>query len=278
MRYRLLALDIDGTLLDPAGELSGRAREAVARALRAGLRVVLCTGRRFRSTRPIAQELGLEGPVVVHNGALVKNLAGGHTLVASYLAAELQPEILAALRPHGPPLLYVDGWPEEDILTEPRGPIHPHQVEYLEEHAEHCRFVASLAAEPREDVLMMSWMVDRPTLGALEARVREALGGRVRTHRLGNHGFSGSHILEVLALGTGKWPALRRVAEAEGIGAHEIAAVGDDRNDLDLISGAALGIAMGNARDDVRAAADRVVAANDRDGVVEAIEAVLRAR
>jgi hydroxymethylpyrimidine pyrophosphatase-like HAD family hydrolase len=215
---------------------------------------------------------------VVHNGALVKDLADGRTLRANYLAAELRPPILAALRPHGPPLLYVDGWPEEDILTEPRGPIHPHQVDYLEAHAEHCRFVESLAAEPREDVVMMSWMADRPRLGELEARLREALGGRVCTHRLGNHGFDGSQILEVLAPGTGKWPALRRVAEAEGIASHEIAAVGDDRNDLDLISGAALGIAMGDAPAEVRAAADRVVASNDRDGVVEAIEAVLRAR
>ena len=277
MRYRLLGLDIDGTLLDPDGEISVGAREAVAAALGAGLRLVLCTGRRFRSTRPIALELGLDGPVVSHNGALVKDLAGGRTLRASYLAAELRPEVLAALRPHGPPLLYVDGWPEEDILTEPRGPIHPHQVDYLEQHAEHCRFVPSLADEPREDVLMMSWMADLPKLGELEARLLEALGGRVRTHRLENRGW-GSHILEVLAPGTGKWAALRSVAEAEGIAAHEIAAVGDDRNDLDMLAGAALGIAMGNAPEEVRAAADRVVARNDRDGVAEAIEAVLRAR
>jgi hydroxymethylpyrimidine pyrophosphatase-like HAD family hydrolase len=124
---------------------------------------------------------------------------------------------------------------------------------------------------------MMSWMADLPTLGELEARLLGALGGRVRTHRLENRGW-GSHILEVLAPGTGKWAALQRVAEAEGIAAHEIAAVGDDRNDHDLISGAALGIAMGNAPAEVRAAADRVVAGNDRDGVAEAIEVVLQAR
>jgi hypothetical protein len=99
----------------------------------------------------------------------------------------------------------------------------------------------------------------------------------VRTHRLENRGF-GSHILEILAPGTGKWAALRRVAEAEGIGAHEIAAVGDDRNDLDLVAEAALGIAMGNAALEVRDAADVVVAGNDRGGVAEAIEAVLQAR
>ena len=277
MRPRLLGLDIDGTLLDPGGEISDRARAAVQTALRAGLRIVLCTGRRYRSTLPIARELGLPGPVVVHNGALVKDAWSGRTLAATYLPAALHPEILAALHPNGPPLVYVDGWPDEDILTEPRGDAHPHQIDYLEQHAEHCRFVQSLGAARREDVLMMSVMADLPTLDELEDRARRALGSRVRTHRLENRGF-GSHILEILSPDTGKWAALRRLAEAEGIGADEIAAVGDDRNDLDLVSGAALGIAMGNAAPEVRAAADLVVAGNDRGGVAEAIEAVLRAR
>ena len=276
MRYRLLALDLDGTLLDPSGEISDAARAAIGRALRSGLRIVLCTGRRFRSTLPIARELGLPGPVVAHNGALVKDAWTGRTQAATYLPAALHPEILGALRPHGPPLVYVDGWPDEDILTEPRGPMHPAQVEYLEQHAEHCRFVASLGAAQREDVLMMSVMADLATLALAETRALGALGSRVRTHRLENRG-SRSHILEILAPGTGKWTALRRVAEAEGIADDEIAAVGDDLNDLDLVSHAALGIAMGNAAEDVRAAADLVVAGHDRDGVAEAIEVVLRA-
>jgi Cof subfamily protein (haloacid dehalogenase superfamily) len=276
MRHRLLALDIDGTLLDPEGGIPDRARAAVQAALRAGLRIVLCTGRRYRSTLPIARELGLPGPVVVHNGALVKDAWNGRTLAATYLAAELHPEILAALAPNGPPLVYVDGWPDADILAEARGDAHPHQVDYLEQHAEHCRFVPSLGSARRDDVLMMSVMADLATLDGLEARARSALGDRVRTHRLENRGY-GSHILEVLAPGAGKWAALRRLAEAEGIGADEVAAVGDDRNDVDLVAGAALGIAMGNAVPEVRAAADLVVAGNDRCGVAEAIEAVLGA-
>ena len=276
MRYRLLALDIDGTLLDPGGGISATARAAIGGALRSGLRIVLCTGRRFRSTLPIARELGLQGPVVAHNGALVKDAWSGRTLAATYLPAELHPEILAALRPHGPPLVYVNGWPDEDILTEPRGHMHPAQVDYLEQHAEQCRFVANLGAARREHVLMMSVMADLATLTEAETRALGILGDRVRTHRLENRGW-GSHILEILAPGTGKWAALRRVAESEGIAADEIAAVGDDLNDLDLVVHAALGIAMGNAPAEVRTAADLVVAGNDRDGVVEAIEAVLRA-
>ena len=152
--------------------------------------------------------------------------------------------------------------------------MHQAQIDYLEEHAEHCRFVANLGSERREDVLMMSVMADLETLAQAEVRALGALGSRVRTHRLENRGW-GSHILEILAPGTGKWAALVRVAEAEGIAADEIAAVGDDLNDLDLVSQAGLGIAMGNAVAEVREAADLVVAGNERDGVVEAIGAVL---
>jgi Cof subfamily protein (haloacid dehalogenase superfamily) len=276
MRHRLLALDIDGTILDPGGEITDAVRKAVGEALRSGLRVVLCTGRRYRSTLPIARSLGLAGPVVVHNGALVKDTRRGRTLEATYLDAEVQVEVRAALRAHGPPLVYVDGWPDEDVLTEPHGPIHPHQADYLDHYGPHCRFVRDLETTARADVVMMSVVADAEAIEALHPRALHALGERVRAHALQNP-KSGAHSLEILAPGTGKWPALRRLAEAEGIAPHEIAAVGDDRNDVDLVGEAGLGIAMGNAAPEVAAVADLVVAGNDRDGVVEAIETVLRA-
>lgn len=275
MRHRLLALDIDGTILHPGGEITDAVRKAVGEALRAGLRVVLCTGRRYRSTLPIARSLGLAGPVVVHNGALVKDTAAGRTLEASYLDVEVQVEVRAALRTQGPPLVYVDGWPDEDVLTERHGPVHPNQATYLDHYGPHCRFVPDLEAAARTDVVMMGVVADAAAIEALRPRALDALGERVRAHALRNP-KSGAHSLEILAPGTGKWPALRRLAAAEGIAPHEIAAVGDDRNDVDLVAGAGLGIAMGNAAPEVAAVADLVVAGNDRDGAAEAIEAVLR--
>jgi len=276
MRYRLLALDIDGTTLDPDGEITESARKAVGEALRSDLRVVLCTGRRYRSTLPIARSLGLAGPVVVHNGALVKETTRGRTLEATYLAVEVQAEIRAALRAHGPPLVYVDAWPEEDVLTEPHGSVHPHQADYLDHYGPHCRFVPDLERSPRTDVVMMSVVADAAAISALKPHALRALGDRVRAHALQNP-KSRAHSLEILAPGTGKWPALRRLAEAEGIAPHEIAAVGDDRNDVDLVAGAGFGIAMGNAVPEILAVAELVVSGNDRDGVAEAIDAVLRA-
>lgn len=279
MSYRLLALDLDGTLLDPAGVLTEAAREAVAGARRAGLEVVLCTGRRFRTALPVLRALELEGQVVVHNGAVVKEVSTGRTVHQSYLPADLYPDALALLREVASPLVYVDTYHEDtDILTEKNGAaIHPFQLDYVDDHAEHCRFVDDLAGTRRDDVIMLSLMADQETLRPLRDRVEERLGARIKTLLIINKNYRG-HILELFSPRSSKWSALLPVAARAGVAPEEIAAIGDDANDAELLRHAGLGIAMGNAVEEVREAADVIVAGNDEGGVVEAIERVLRAR
>ncbi len=275
MRYRLLALDLDGTVLDPAGDLTDDVRDAVAAARASGLRVVLCTGRRFRTALPVAQELSLSGAIVVNNGVLVKDLASGRTLSHRYLSDGVSAEVLALVREAGSPLVYVDAYEERiDILIEDYGRAHPFQREYLEDNTDFTRVVDDLENIGRDDVIMMSTMGDEATLRALRSRAERDLGDRVRMHSLINKNYRGQ-ILEFLAPGTGKWPALRRIATDEGIDPRQIAAVGDDDNDVEMIRGAGLGIAMGNAVDSAKAAADHVTRSNAEGGVVEAIERVL---
>src|SRR3954452_9804623 len=93
-RYRMLALDVDGTLLDPDGTLRPRTAEAVARAARAGIRPVLCTGRRYRRALPVARQLGLDAPLVCNSGALVKDPGGHRTLWRADLDVALVAEVL----------------------------------------------------------------------------------------------------------------------------------------------------------------------------------------
>ena len=275
MRYRLLALDLDGTALDPAGDLTDDVRDAVAAARASGLQVVLCTGRRFRTALPVAQELSLSGAIVVNNGVLVKDLASGRTLSHRYLSDGVSAEVLALVREAGSPLVYVDAYEERiDILIEDYGRAHPFQREYLEDNTDFTRVVDDLENTGRDDVIMMSTMGDEATLRALRSRAELDLGGRVRMHSLINKNYRGQ-ILEFLAPGTGKWPALRRIAADEGIDPRQIAAVGDDDNDVEMIRGAGLGIAMGNAVDSAKAAAVHVTRSTAEGGVVEAIERVL---
>jgi len=275
MHPRLLALDLDGTILDPYGKLSGGVRRSVDAARRRGLRVVLCTGRRFRTALPAARELALTGAIVVHNGVLVKDIQTGRTELEHYLPAELCRELLALLRETAPPLVYVDAYHERiDLLTERRDRAHPFQNEYLDDNHEFIRVVDDLAANERHDVILMSTMANVEALEALRERARDELGDRVLTHVLMNKVYRG-HILEFLSPRSGKWPTLRSIAAREGIAPEEIAAVGDDDNDVEMIREAGLGIAMGNAVAAARAAADVVVRSNAEGGVIEAIERVL---
>src|SRR6516164_7280298 len=102
-RFRILALDVDGTLLDPEGALRPRTADAIARASRAGIRPVLCTGRRYRRARPIAAQLGLDAPLICNSGAIIKNPTDHQTLwrgdFGSALAADIL-ELFATMNQH----------------------------------------------------------------------------------------------------------------------------------------------------------------------------------
>ena len=113
-RYRMLALDVDGTLLDPDGTLRPRTAEAVARAARAGMRPVLCTGRRYRRARPIAELLGLDAPLVCNSGAIVKEPADHRTLWRTDFDPELAAEVLELFRDHDhPSVVFTDRDPDD---------------------------------------------------------------------------------------------------------------------------------------------------------------------
>lgn len=276
MTTRLVALDIDGTLLDPFGKLHDPVVDAVGALERAGLRVVLCTGRRFRTSKPVADRLGLRGPIVCNNGVLVKDLTSGKTLQHDFLAPELYGEVLALMREFAPPLVYVDAYHEGiDMISERFDAAHPFQREYLADNTEFSRIVEDLAQARPDEVIMMSAMADEDSLRPLFERARVTFGARVHNHSLMNKAYQG-HILEFLSPSSGKWNALARLAESLGIDRSEIAAVGDDHNDADLIANAGFGVAMGNAVPAALEGSDHVVRSNAEGGVVEAIEKILR--
>jgi Cof subfamily protein (haloacid dehalogenase superfamily) len=275
---RLVALDLDGTLLDPYGKLTPAVSRAVERVTRHGeLRVVLCTGRRFRTALPHALALGLTGAIVVNNGAIVKELASGETIQHAYLPEAEFEEVIAHVRSHGPPLVYVDTYRDGiDILTERADHAHPFQREYVDDQAKVVSFVEDVAKMARERVIMISTMADAESLAALQRSGLARFGDRIQTHSLINKNYQGQ-ILEFLSPVAGKWPALQRLAASWDIAPDEIAAVGDDTNDAQMLGEVGLGIAMGNALPEVRAAARSVVRGNAEGGAVDAIEQILAA-
>src|SRR5262245_46922682 len=123
-RYRMLALDVDGTLLDPDGTLRPRTAAAVARAARAGIRPVLCTGRRYRRARPVAEQLGLDAPLVCNSGAIVKEPSSHRTLWRAGFSAELLSQVLTVFRDRDEPALsFTDRHPDEPDFVVARAPV-----------------------------------------------------------------------------------------------------------------------------------------------------------
>lgn len=282
--YRLLALDVDGTLLDREGTLRPTTAEAVALAARAGIRPVLCTGRRYRRARPVAVQLGIDAPIVCNSGAVVKEPAGHRTLWRADFDAPLLADVLAVFRDRGEPAVsFTDQDPAHpDFLVELDRTGRPLFDDYLDQNREHAGIAPGWTAgtgagPPGHSHFHLCAIGSRPDMLDFERAVLGRLGGRVRTFVQRSPRYLGT-MCEVIRHDAGKWTAVLHVAERWGIDPAEICAVGDDMNDLPMIAGAGLGVAMGHAPPAVRAAASLITADHDEDGVSRLVHDVLLAR
>ena len=278
-RFRLLALDVDGTLLDRDSVLRPSTAAAVARAARAGIRPVLCTGRRYRRARPIAEQLGLNAPMVCNSGALVKEPAGHRTLWRADLDPGLFADALALFRKHDEPAVsFTDFDPAcADFFVADFPTGRPLFDEYVELNLGHAAIDQNWADHPGPaGHFHLCAIGDRPAMLAFERAAHEALGGRVRTFVQKSPRYAGT-MCELLRSDASKWSAVLHVAGLWGIDPAEICAVGDDMNDLPMITGAGLGVAMGHAPPAVLAAADLVTGDHDNDGVAMLVDGVLLA-
>ena len=291
--YRLLALDVDGTLLDRDGALRPSTATAVARAAAAGIRPVLCTGRRYRRARPIAERLGLDAPLVCNSGAIVKDPAGHRTLWRADFDPDLLAAALAVFRDHGEPVVsFTDRAPDEpDFLVE-HAPIgRPEFDDYVGQNREHAGFEPGWPARagvearvgpvagghdpfPPSAHFHLCAIGNRAAMLAFERVVVGRLGGRVRTFVQKSPRYVGT-MCELIRHDASKWAAILHLAELWGVSPGEIVAVGDDMNDLPMIAGAGLGVAMGHAPKPVLAAADLVTGNHDQDGVAMLVDRFL---
>jgi HAD superfamily hydrolase (TIGR01484 family) len=261
---RLVASDLDGTLLRPDETVSDRTRRAVAAARDAGITVVLVTGRPPRSIGRLAERVGVGGIAICANGAVVWDLDQGTMLDYSPMAAELAARLVHDLRQAIPGVLFAvelerefgreGGWGDG---------LRPAPPEALEADA------LELITGPVTKLLAR-----HPTLPFEEVaeRARRAIGDdAVAT-------WAGLRLVEISAAGVTKASALERLCRRLGIAASEVVAVGDMDNDLAMLEWAGTAVAVANATQDVLDAADEVTAANTDDGVALLLERILAAR
>lgn len=269
---KLIALDIDGTLLTPQGELTERNRAAIARARAAGVLVVLVTGRRFGSARALLLEKELDLPLVSHNGALTKDVETLETLDYHPLDDEVAREIIRLGRrdgadilccddPHGAGKLVIEGVSPTNLAL--RG--------YLDRYRDAVVEVGDLLDYVDHPPIQLMFSGGCAPMEALATRLDALIGDRVRLFRT-RYRAADLTILDVLSPTASKGGSLAAIATRNAISRAEIMAVGDNHNDLTMLRYAGLGVVMANAEEELRQLDFVVTASNEENGVAQAIE------
>jgi Cof subfamily protein (haloacid dehalogenase superfamily) len=268
-RLAVLALDLDGTLLTDALQITERSHAAIRQARERGVTVLLASARPPRSMRRYHQELALDTPLIAYNGALVWDVESGRALFHEPLVPDAARALVGFLRRQHPELNISlecgDRWYMDELTEEIRREIERYEVE--PPHGIGC--LEQVLAEETAAISKVLFRGTAQTAEELLAALPPGLAERL------NVTTSGGWFCEVMAAGVTKAAAIEWTAAHLGLDPGGILAIGDSPNDIPMLRHASLGVAMGNASPIVREAADAITASNNEDGVAEAIERYL---
>lgn len=272
---RLLATDIDGTLLNSEFRISDADLAAIRRAHEEGVEVVLVTGRRHTFALPIAKLLGFDLWIISSNGAITRSLSG-QTFHRDMLPAETCGRLCAAMREfRGNTVLTFDKEVKGAIVLEHMRELNNVIQRWLEKNLQFIDFVIpiedSLTTDPVQAMFCGSIPHMHQALAALDACGLRNDITVVRTE----YPLRDLSIVDVLNQGCSKGHALKRWAEYRGIAPEEIMAIGDNYNDVEMLAFAGKPFIMGNASQELRDRGWAVTLNNDENGVAAAIEQVL---
>lgn len=279
---KLLALDLDGTLLDSRGEIPAANLEAIAQAEKQGVLVTIVTGRRFRDARPVALKLNLNAPLISHNGALTKFADTLETVNASVLSNDTIREILKVGKdfgadamlnsdPRGKGVLLYDRVSDENIPLQKyiawSRRLHGDEAEEAVHH------VQSLAAILDDyETVHVSFSGGCAPMAALEILLQTELAEKVTvlTTVYSSLNFT---LIDILPPDASKGAGLARLAAYEKLQPENVMAIGDNFNDLQMLEYAGTAVLMGNAAPELlESGRFHETLSNDENGVALAIE------
>jgi Cof subfamily protein (haloacid dehalogenase superfamily) len=272
---RLLALDIDGTLLNPQFKISEDDLFALRRAQAAGIEIVLVTGRRHTFALPIAQQLGFDLWLISSNGAVTRSLAG-ETFHRDLMPREVCRELVAAMREfRGNTVLTFDKETKGAIVLEHLGDLSASIRRWLEKNMAYIEFVIpienALTVDPVQSMFCGSMERMSHALRTLEA---SGLDNRVTVLRT-EYPARDLSMIDVLNTGCSKGHALERWAAHRGFRRDQVMAIGDNHNDVEMLEFAGHPVIMGNACEELRGRGWSVTLGNDQCGVAAALAEVI---
>ncbi len=296
-RYDLIAVDLDGTLFGPDGKVSSGNAKAVAAAREAGIEVVICTGRSMVESMTAIRAIDADkpamgraiAPMVCAGGAVVSDAASGRTLHRWPMDASLVRRLCAhfAEMRRAPLILKDRDAAGFDYLVVNSGPIETPSQWWFDVMDVEVKFIDDIAHDPHpEHTVRVGFAATTTVMHELARGVHAAFGRETLTQHFAAvlgvskspHGVKddGIQILEVFDRQVSKWTAVHRLAQEQGIPRERVAAIGDEVNDVAMIEGAGLGIAMANAVPAAKKAARIETRSYAEDGVAWAIERIVR--
>lgn len=279
---KLLALDLDGTLLNSSGKIPEANKIAIKRAEEAGVLVTICTGRRFRDARPVGLELELNAPIICHNGALLKYADSLETVIASVILNETVLNILRvgddfgadamiSVDPYGKGILLYDRISDDNLPLQKyiawSKNLHGDNAEKSVQHVEslknivgdyetvHVSFSGTCAKMAKMQALLQSELKEDATI---LATIYPALD------------FT---LLDILPPDASKGIGVEKLAALNDLTAENVMAIGDNFNDLEMLEFAGTPVVMGNAAPELLENEKyQSTASNNENGVALAIE------
>lgn len=275
---RLLALDIDGTLLNPEFRISEEDLSAIRRAHAMGVEIVVATGRRHQFALPIAQKLGVDLCLISSNGAVTRSLAG-ERFHRDLLPVALCREMCAAMDEfRGHLVVTFDKETKGALVLEHLDHLGASIRRWLETNLQFIDFVVPIESALLNDPIQAMYC---GTIARMEQaqRTLEAspVWGRVNILKT-EYPERDLCMVDVLNQGCSKGHALERWAKHRGIPSGQVMAIGDNYNDVEMLEYAGVPIIMGNASEDLRGRNWRVTLSNNSSGVAAAIEEVVFGR
>ena len=271
MKKKIMFLDLDGTLLDDAKQISQGNREALHQALEAGHKVVIATGRAMASAAKQNLHLGLTDPgcyIIAYNGGMISDSHTGQIILQEMIPGDIALRVVQIARAQG---VHIQTYDEEGVVLEPWS-VNEGLKHYCNGSKLSYRVVADLAEALKQDVpkLLSIDLHDRKPMVAFAEAVMQELGQWVDCY------FSCAEYLEIVPKGVNKGNAIAWMCRKLGIDIADSIACGDADNDLSMIQTAGIGVAMANGTEIVKAAADYITErSNNQDGIAEVVEKFL---
>lgn len=263
MTYKMIVLDLDDTLLRDDLTISPRTKNSLMEAQKAGVKVVLASGRPTTAMLPIAEELRLKDYgsfILSFNGAKIHNSQTGEEWFSSTLPVETAHQLYEISRREG---VWIHTYVNDAIVTEDVNPYTDIEGNLTKLEIKVVDSFIDTVSKPVVKALMLK---EPEILVKLEAKLKEEFAGKLSVFR------SKPFFLEFTEEGVTKGTSLNYLIQKLGLEREEVIAVGDSGNDLSMIEFAGLGVAMGNASDEIKAQADFITDTNMNEGVAKVVE------